>query len=149
MEFIETFGVALWELTAAMAPYILFGLFFAGILHELVPGDFIQRHLGRDNVASVMKATLFGIPLPVCSCGVIPLAAAIQKEGASRGAVLSFLISTPHHRHRFDSGDVRHVRMGLHPLSDRHLHSHRLRGRGAEQSIDSRYAKKAKLLWLR
>ena len=95
MDLIETFGVALWELTAAMAPYILFGLFFAGILHELVPGDFVQRHLGRDNVASVMKATLFGIPLPVCSCGVIPLAAAIQKEGASRGAVLSFLISTP------------------------------------------------------
>ncbi len=95
MDLIETFGVALWELTAAMAPYVLFGLFFAGILHELVPGDFVQRHLGRDNVASVMKATLFGIPLPVCSCGVIPLAAAIQKEGASRGAVLSFLISTP------------------------------------------------------
>lgn len=95
MEFIETFGVALWELTAAMAPYILFGLFFAGILHELVPGDFVQRHLGPGNVASVMKATLFGIPLPVCSCGVIPLAAAIKKEGASRGAVLSFLISTP------------------------------------------------------
>ena len=95
MELIETFGVALWELTAAMAPYILFGLFFAGILHELVPGDFVQRHLGRDNVSSVMKATLFGIPLPVCSCGVIPLAAALKKDGASRGSVLSFLISTP------------------------------------------------------
>ncbi|WP_456451941.1 SO_0444 family Cu/Zn efflux transporter [Hydrogenimonas sp.] len=95
MELLTDFFVALWELTAAMAPYILFGLLFAGILHELVPGDFVQKHLGRDTVASVAKATLFGIPLPVCSCGVIPLAAALKKEGASRGAVLSFLISTP------------------------------------------------------
>jgi len=95
MEPLTDFFVALWELTAAMAPYILFGLLFAGILHELVPGDFVRKHLGRDTVASVAKATLFGIPLPVCSCGVIPLAAALKKEGASRGAVLSFLISTP------------------------------------------------------
>ena len=95
MDLIAEFGTALWELTGAMAPYILFGLLFAGILHEMVPGDFVQKHLGRDNVGSVMKATLFGIPLPVCSCGVIPLAAALKKEGASRGAVLSFLISTP------------------------------------------------------
>ena len=95
MELLTDFFVALWELTAAMAPYILFGLLFAGILHELIPDDFVQKHLGRDSVASVAKATLFGIPLPVCSCGVIPLAAALKKEGASRGAVLSFLVSTP------------------------------------------------------
>ncbi|WP_457592989.1 SO_0444 family Cu/Zn efflux transporter [Hydrogenimonas sp.] len=89
------FFTALWELTGAMAPYILFGLFFAGLLHEWLPNDFIQKHLGRDNLFSVFKATLFGIPLPVCSCGVIPLAASLKKEGASRGSVLSFLISTP------------------------------------------------------
>ncbi|WP_456449410.1 SO_0444 family Cu/Zn efflux transporter [Hydrogenimonas sp.] len=95
MDLIAEFGTALWELTGAMAPYILVGLLFAGILHELVPGGFVQKHLGRDNVGSVIKATLFGIPLPVCSCGVVPLAAALKKEGASRGAVLGFLISTP------------------------------------------------------
>jgi uncharacterized membrane protein YraQ (UPF0718 family) len=95
MDILWHFMMALWELTGAMAPYILFGLLFAGILHELVPGDFVQKHLGHDNVLSVLKATLFGIPLPVCSCGVIPLAAALRKEGASRGSVLSFLISTP------------------------------------------------------
>ncbi|BDY13706.1 SO_0444 family Cu/Zn efflux transporter [Hydrogenimonas cancrithermarum] len=95
MDLFFAFSMALWELTGAMAPFILFGLFFAGLLHELVPGDFVQKHLGRDNVVSVIKSTFFGIPLPVCSCGVIPLAAAIKKEGASRGSVLSFLISTP------------------------------------------------------
>jgi len=78
-----------------MAPYILFGLLFAGILHELVPETLVTKHLGRENIFSVIKATLFGIPLPVCSCGVIPLATSIKKSGASKGATLSFLISTP------------------------------------------------------
>ncbi len=95
MELIHTFWHALFELSNAMAPYILFGLLFAGILHELVPESLVSRHLGRDSIASVIKSTLFGIPLPVCSCGVIPLATAIKKSGASNGATLSFLISTP------------------------------------------------------
>ena len=91
MELIHTFWHALFELSNAMAPYILFGLLFAGILHELVPESLVSRHLGRDSIASVIKSTLFGIPLPVCSCGVIPLATAIKKSGASNGATLSFL----------------------------------------------------------
>ncbi len=86
---------ALWSLSLAMAPYILFGLLFAGLLHELVPDSIVTKHLGKDNVSSVVKSTIFGIPLPVCSCGVIPLATSIKKSGASKGATLSFLISTP------------------------------------------------------
>lgn len=92
---ITHFFEALWQLSIAMAPYILFGLVFAGILHELVPDSIVTRHLGKDNVSSVVKSTVFGIPLPVCSCGVIPLATSIKKSGASKGATLSFLISTP------------------------------------------------------
>ena len=79
----------------AMAIYILVGLFIAGILKQLVPDDFVSKHLGKGSVSSVIKATLFGIPLPVCSCSVIPLAQSLRKEGASKGAVQSFLISTP------------------------------------------------------
>lgn len=92
---ISHFFEALWQLSIAMAPYILFGLLFAGILHELVPDSIVTKHLGKDNVSSVVKSTIFGIPLPVCSCGVIPLATSIKKSGASKGATLSFLISTP------------------------------------------------------
>jgi len=92
---ITHFFEALWQLSTAMAPYILFGLLFAGILHELVPDSIVTKHLGKDNVSSVVKSTVFGIPLPVCSCGVIPLATSIKKSGASKGATLSFLISTP------------------------------------------------------
>lgn len=95
MEYITLYFWALVDLSNAMAPYILFGLFFAGVLHEMVPDTIVSKHLGRSSLASVMKATLFGVPLPVCSCGVIPLATSIKKSGASKGATLSFLISTP------------------------------------------------------
>ena len=92
---ITHFLEALWQLSVAMAPYILFGLVFAGLLHELVPDSIVTKHLGSSDVKSVLKSTIFGIPLPVCSCGVIPLATSIKKSGASKGATLSFLISTP------------------------------------------------------
>lgn len=92
---ITHFFEALWQLSMAMAPYILFGLIFAGLLHELIPDTIVTKHLGKDNITSVVKSTVFGIPLPVCSCGVIPLASSIKKSGASKGATLSFLISTP------------------------------------------------------
>ncbi|MBU1642911.1 SO_0444 family Cu/Zn efflux transporter [bacterium] len=95
MEYVTLFFTALVELSNAMAPYILFGLLFAGILHELVPDTLVTKHLGKESIGSVVKATLFGVPLPVCSCGVIPLATSIKKSGASKGATLSFLISTP------------------------------------------------------
>lgn len=79
----------------AMSIYILLGLLIAGILKQLIPDDFVLKHLGRGSISSVLKATLFGIPLPVCSCSVIPLAQGLRKEGASKGAVQSFLISSP------------------------------------------------------
>lgn len=79
----------------AMSIYILIGLLIAGILKQLVPDDFVSTHLGGGSYSSVIKATIFGIPLPVCSCSVIPLAQSLRKEGASKGAVQSFLISTP------------------------------------------------------
>ena len=95
MDYVLEFLIALIDLSNAMAPYIFLGLIMAGILHEVVPDSIVKNHLGKDSVLSVIKATLFGIPLPVCSCGVIPLARSIQKSGASKGATLSFLISTP------------------------------------------------------
>lgn len=79
----------------AMSIYILIGLLIAGILKQLVPDNFIIKHLGKGSVSSVVKATIFGIPLPVCSCSVIPLAQSLKKEGASKGSVQSFLISSP------------------------------------------------------
>lgn len=79
----------------AMSPYLLFGFLFAGILHAFISLDWIARHLGRSSFGSVIKAVILGIPLPLCSCGVIPAAVMLNKKGASRGAVTSFLIATP------------------------------------------------------
>jgi len=95
MELLIEFFTALYDLSNAMALYIIFGLAFAGVMHELVPETLVTKHLGRESISSVIKSTIFGIPLPVCSCGVIPLATSIKKSGASKGATLSFLISTP------------------------------------------------------
>ena len=95
MKFATEFANNFLILLDAMAIYILVGLLIAGILKQLVPDDFVIKHLGKGSTSSVLKATLFGIPLPVCSCSVIPLAQGLRKEGASKGAVQSFLISTP------------------------------------------------------
>lgn len=95
MELILEFVLNFLKLLDAMSIYVMLGLFIAGILKQLIPEDFISSHLGTNSTASVVKATIFGIPLPVCSCSVIPLAQGLKKEGASKGSVQSFLISTP------------------------------------------------------
>lgn len=86
---------AFWSLSIDMGIYILFGLLAAGVLHQLISEEWIKKHLGSDTHGSVYKAALFGTPLPLCSCSVIPFAASLRRNGASKGATLSFLISTP------------------------------------------------------
>ena len=83
------------ELLYRMGPYLLFGFFFAGVLHAVISIDWIARQLGRSSFGSVIKSVVLGIPLPLCSCGVIPAAMMLNKKGASRGSVVSFLIATP------------------------------------------------------
>jgi len=84
-----------WRVLAEMAPYLLLGFFVAGLLSVLVPTRFVERHLGGRGFFPPLKASLLGIPLPLCSCGVIPVTAALKRQGASRGAATSFLLSTP------------------------------------------------------
>ncbi len=87
--------VACWDILVDSAPYVLFGFLAAGLLKALVPEEAVVRHLGKSSAGSVLKASLFGIPLPLCSCGVIPAAISLRKQGASKGASAAFLISTP------------------------------------------------------
>ncbi len=84
-----------FNLVNQMSPYLLLGFLFAGILHAFVPGTVYSRYLSGHNFRSVIYASLFGVPLPLCSCGVIPTAMSLRKEGASKGATVSFLIATP------------------------------------------------------
>jgi uncharacterized membrane protein YraQ (UPF0718 family)/copper chaperone CopZ len=78
-----------------MAPYLLLGFLIAGILYVYFPKERVSKYLGKSNFGSVLNATLIGIPLPLCSCGVIPTGISFFKNGASRGSSVSFLISTP------------------------------------------------------
>lgn len=78
-----------------MSPYLLLGFLVAGILHAFVPRTLYARYLAGNDFRSVALAALFGVPLPLCSCGVIPTAMSMRREGASKAATVSFLISTP------------------------------------------------------
>ena len=84
-----------WQIFVEAAPFVLFGFFAAGLLKVLIPEKVIVKHLGGNGFRSVFKASLFGIPLPLCSCGVIPVAVGLRKQGASKGATASFLVSVP------------------------------------------------------
>ena len=78
-----------------MSPFLLLGFFFAGLLHAFVPGAVYSRYLSGHNFRSVFYAALLGVPLPLCSCGVLPTAMSLRKQGASKGATAAFLIATP------------------------------------------------------
>ncbi len=82
-----------WAVMLELAPWLFLGIAVAGVLHVLLPRDLIERQLrGR---GGVVKAVALGIPLPLCSCGVIPTGLGLRRDGASRGSSVGFLISTP------------------------------------------------------
>ncbi len=84
-----------WGVLIEMAPYLLLGFFAAGVLSVFISPEFVERHLGGRGLGPIIKAALFGVPLPLCSCGVIPVAASLRRHGASRSATVAFLIATP------------------------------------------------------
>ncbi len=95
MEFLQSWWNAIWGILAESGPWLLGGFFIAGMLKTLIPQEKVFQHFGGDNLISVVKAALFGAPLPLCSCSVIPTAAGLRDAGASKGATTSFLIATP------------------------------------------------------
>jgi uncharacterized membrane protein YraQ (UPF0718 family) len=91
LAFLENF----WQLLGSIAPYILAGIFLAGLMKLLISDEWIRRQMGGRSFKSLIKAILLGIPLPLCSCSVIPFATALRKSGASKASTLGFLIATP------------------------------------------------------
>ncbi|MBQ3554675.1 MAG: permease [Bacteroidales bacterium] len=78
-----------------MSPYLLLGFLLAGIMKAFIPDTLYKRYLSNSNFKSVLNSMLIGIPLPLCSCGVLPTAMGLYKQGASKGATTTFLIATP------------------------------------------------------
>jgi len=93
--FLKSIAVDFWATVGRMSPYLLFGFVVAGILKVLIPTSFVQRHLAGKGIWPIIKSSLFGVPLPLCSCGVIPVSMSLRKRGASPGATVAFLLSTP------------------------------------------------------
>ena len=94
-EWLTQIPVDFWQVLGEMSPYLLFGFLVAGVLSVLISPRLIERHLGGRGLWPVLKASAFGVPLPLCSCGVIPVSASLRQHGASKGATTAFLISTP------------------------------------------------------
>jgi uncharacterized protein len=94
-DFLLQFLAEGWEILVEAVPYLVLGFFMAGLLKAYIPDDWVAKHLGKSGFWNVIKAALIGIPIPLCSCGVVPTAAGIRKQGASKGATASFLVSTP------------------------------------------------------
>lgn len=95
MEYVMNILLAVLDIVNEMSPYLLLGFLLAGIMHAFVPDGWYLKYLSGNTIRSVVNAAIFGVPLPLCSCGVIPTAMSLRREGASKGAVVSFLISTP------------------------------------------------------
>ena len=95
IEIAERYLGELGFLVSEMAPYLLLGFLFAGVLKVLFPKRFITKYMGKQNLRSVVNASLLGVPMPLCSCGVLPTGIGFYRSGASRGSTISFLISTP------------------------------------------------------
>lgn len=95
IDFARNLTVATWHMFTDAAPYVIFGFIAAGLIKAILPENAVARHLGGRSTLAVVKASLLGIPLPLCSCGVIPAAISLRKQGAGRGASAAFLVSTP------------------------------------------------------
>lgn len=95
MAIVGELGASFVTLTLEMAPYLLLGFIIAGIIKVYLPQNFVNNYMGHHNKHGVVNAALLGVPLPLCSCGVIPTGISFYKNGAGKGASVSFLISTP------------------------------------------------------
>jgi len=92
------------------APWLMLGLFLAGVINVYLPKNFLNKHLGKEGFLTTVKAALIGAPMPLCSCGVIPAALGLRRAGASKSATTAFLVSTP--ETGVDSISVSYVLLG-------------------------------------
>ncbi|MCP4581314.1 MAG: hypothetical protein GY839_06825 [candidate division Zixibacteria bacterium] len=92
---IERYLVELWNILQELGFPLLLGITIAALLHVILPPGFVHRNFGGRGLGSIFKASLIGVPMPLCSCGVIPTAIGLKQDGASDGASTGFLISTP------------------------------------------------------
>ena len=88
--------ISFFEVFAAMSPWLVAGFFAAGVIAVWIPRSWVNRVMGGSSgFSGILRAVLVGVPLPICSCGVLPIATGLRRNGAGKGATAAFLISTP------------------------------------------------------
>ena len=88
--------IAFAHVFAMMAPWLVFGFLTAGIIAVWIPRSWVNRMMGGSSgLRGILRAVAIGVPLPVCSCGVLPIAAGLRKHGAGKGPTAALLVSTP------------------------------------------------------
>lgn len=110
MSLFEHFIDNFWQLFVVSAPWLLVGLLVAAAMKIWIPMHWLQKQLGGKGIKPVIKGALFGAPLPLCSCGVIPAAIQLHRGGASKGATVAFISATP--ETGVDSISVSYVLLG-------------------------------------
>lgn len=90
---LKEFFVECWTVVCELAPWVILGAVFSGLLHYLLPANFVRKKF--QGKRGIIQAVLWGVPLPLCSCGVIPAGIGLKKQGASNGSAIGFMISTP------------------------------------------------------
>jgi uncharacterized membrane protein YraQ (UPF0718 family) len=95
IQFFQSWAEATWSMIYESALFLFFGFFLAGLIRSFLSPKVLDKLFGRGQVSQIFKASLIGIPLPLCSCSVLPVAAQLRKSGLSREGTISFLISTP------------------------------------------------------
>ena len=95
MAVILDFFVVLKDYLIEVLPYLAIGFLLSGLIHELIPGGWVERHLGGKGIRPILYSTLAGTILPLCCFGSLPVAVSLYKKGARLGPDLAFLIATP------------------------------------------------------
>jgi uncharacterized membrane protein YraQ (UPF0718 family) len=95
IDFFSTWLTNTFQIIQESSLFLLAGFLFAGLAHAFIPFSWIRNQLGKPGLSSIFKSSILGLPLPLCSCSVIPVAASLRKAGASKGSTASFLVSTP------------------------------------------------------
>lgn len=95
MEFINLWVHSTWELVLETGPWLMVGLLAAGLVDMVLSTEWVAGRLGRKSRHPILLASVLGVPLPLCSCSVLPTAATLRRNGASKGSTAAFLVSTP------------------------------------------------------
>jgi len=96
LDFLYKIIASAWSMLNSSSPWMIFSFVIAGILHEFLKPEKIQKTaIGSTKISGVFWTTISGMLIPICSCGTIPLGISMYYSGAYLGPTLTFMTSSP------------------------------------------------------